>query len=279
MRPKESPNVAALRSQLDRLTAFLAGQPGDGVQALAGSGMPQPQPHPGQDRQPRPVPLAQLVDTEPVVAAVLRAVGQHRAVRPDRGCHPPVGRHGVTRGMRGRDDGQRHPHGGDDPRAAALASVSGFKLFVTTTPDDLLARAIDAAPHNPAPRIALVRYEDGEVSYVLAPQRLGVGPAELQAINPRLIYCALTGYGDRGPLKDRAGYDQVLQSFPDGNKAAAAELKKGLALVELGQQEAGIAALRHVVQRYPKSNEAMQARDRLRKLGVATTGTEARRPQ
>jgi tol-pal system protein YbgF len=72
-------------------------------------------------------------------------------------------------------------------------------------------------------------------------------------------------------------YDQVLQSFPDGNKAAAAELKKGLALVELGQQEAGIAALRHVMQRYPKSNEAMQARDRLRKLGVATTGAAAAR--
>jgi tol-pal system protein YbgF len=74
-------------------------------------------------------------------------------------------------------------------------------------------------------------------------------------------------------------YDQVLQSFPDGTKAAAAELKKGMALVELGQQEAGIAALRHVIQRYPKSNEAIQARDRLRKLGVATTGAEARRQQ
>jgi tol-pal system protein YbgF len=74
-------------------------------------------------------------------------------------------------------------------------------------------------------------------------------------------------------------YDLVLQSFPDGNKTAAAELKKGLALIELGQQEAGIASLRHVIQRYPKSNEALQARDRLRKLGVATTGTTARRDQ
>jgi tol-pal system protein YbgF len=72
-------------------------------------------------------------------------------------------------------------------------------------------------------------------------------------------------------------YDQVLQSFPDGTKAASAELKKGLALVELGQQEAGIAALRHVVQRYPKSNEALQARERLRKLGVATTGAVTRK--
>jgi tol-pal system protein YbgF len=72
-------------------------------------------------------------------------------------------------------------------------------------------------------------------------------------------------------------YDQVLQTFPDGTKAASAELKKGLALVELGQQEAGIAALRHVVQRYPKSNEALQARERLRKLGVATTGAVTRK--
>ena len=32
-------------------------------------------------------------------------------------------------------------------------------------------------------------------------------------LNERLIYCALTGYGDRGPLKDRAGYDQVLQTM------------------------------------------------------------------
>src|SRR5437762_3557710 len=74
-------------------------------------------------------------------------------------------------------------------------------------------------------------------------------------------------------------YDQVLQSFPDGNKAASAELKKGLALIELGQQEAGITALRHVIQRYPKSNEALQARERLRKLGVATVGTTARKAQ
>ena len=33
------------------------------------------------------------------------------------------------------------------------------------------------------------------------------------AINPRLIYCAVTGYGETGPLKDKAGYDQVLQTM------------------------------------------------------------------
>src|SRR6202167_1389566 len=61
-------------------------------------------------------------------------------------------------------------------------------------------------------------------------------------------------------------YDQVLQNFPTGNKAPSADLKKGLSLIELGQKEDGIAELKHVTQRYPHSNEAMQARERLRKL-------------
>jgi tol-pal system protein YbgF len=65
-------------------------------------------------------------------------------------------------------------------------------------------------------------------------------------------------------------YDQVLQNFPSGNKAAAAQLKKGLALVQLGQRDDGIRELKHVVQRYPRSNEALQAKEALRKLGVAT---------
>ena len=70
-------------------------------------------------------------------------------------------------------------------------------------------------------------------------------------------------------------YDQVLQNFPTGNKSASAQLKKGFSLIELGKQDDGVAELRHVIQRYPKSNEALQARERLRKLGVAT-GAPAR---
>lgn len=45
------------------------------------------------------------------------------------------------------------------------------------------------------------------------PERLGIGFAQLAAINPRLIYCSVTGYGSRGPLKAKAGYDQVLQTM------------------------------------------------------------------
>ena len=45
------------------------------------------------------------------------------------------------------------------------------------------------------------------------PRRLGIDFDALSAVNPRLIYCAVTGYGDNGPMKDKAGYDQVLQTM------------------------------------------------------------------
>ncbi len=64
-------------------------------------------------------------------------------------------------------------------------------------------------------------------------------------------------------------YDQVLQNFPSGNKAASAQLKKGFALIELGKQDDGTTELKHLIQRYPHSPEALQARERLRKLGVS----------
>ncbi len=37
--------------------------------------------------------------------------------------------------------------------------------------------------------------------------RLGIGYEALKVINPKIIYCAITGYGQTGPYKDRAGHD------------------------------------------------------------------------
>ena len=41
--------------------------------------------------------------------------------------------------------------------------------------------------------------------------RLGVGKDELQKINPQLIYCSISGYGQTGPLSDAPAYDQIVQ--------------------------------------------------------------------
>lgn len=44
-------------------------------------------------------------------------------------------------------------------------------------------------------------------------ERLGLGYAALKAVNPRLIYCSISGYGQTGPLKDRPSFDIVLQAM------------------------------------------------------------------
>ena len=68
-------------------------------------------------------------------------------------------------------------------------------------------------------------------------------------------------------------YDLCSEKYPTGNKAAAAQLKKGFALLALDEKTAGIRELRSLVQRFPDSHEADLARQRLKKLGIATPTT------
>ena len=69
-------------------------------------------------------------------------------------------------------------------------------------------------------------------------------------------------------------YDKVLEQYPGGNKVPSAQLKKGLALLELGQTQAGTRELNNLIARYPRSIEASQARERLKKPAP----TAARKP-
>lgn len=79
-----------------------------------------------------------------------------------------------------------------------LAAVLDIK-----NPEDLdtllsLIESADVLVHNFRPTVA---------------PRIGIGYEQLRALNPRLIYCAVSGYGESGPLKDKAGFDQVLQTM------------------------------------------------------------------
>ncbi len=55
--------------------------------------------------------------------------------------------------------------------------------------------------------ILLENYKVGDL------KRYGLGYDRLSALNPRLIYCSITGFGQDGPLKDRAGYDFMVQGM------------------------------------------------------------------
>ncbi len=71
-------------------------------------------------------------------------------------------------------------------------------------------------------------------------------------------------------------YDHVLTNYPKSFKLAPAHLKKGMALIELGQKTSGVRELRDVVKRFPGTEEERRARAKLKELGVAVTATASR---
>lgn len=53
--------------------------------------------------------------------------------------------------------------------------------------------------------------------------RLGLGYAELRAMNPALVYCAVSGFGQTGPMKDAPAYDQIIQGLSGMMSVTGAE--------------------------------------------------------
>ncbi|MGN6230512.1 MAG: CaiB/BaiF CoA transferase family protein [Trinickia sp.] len=69
----------------------------------------------------------------------------------------------------------------------------------------------------------------------------GLDYASLKAVNPRLVYCSITGFGQTGPYASRAGYDFLIQGMgglmsltgrPDGTEGGG-PLKVGVALTDI----------------------------------------------
>jgi tol-pal system protein YbgF len=68
-------------------------------------------------------------------------------------------------------------------------------------------------------------------------------------------------------------FNAVLESFPGSAKAPAAKLRKGLAMMELNERTAGILQLKQLIQRYPQSPEANQAKRKLEGMGIKVAAT------
>ncbi|MCM5682903.1 CoA transferase [Schlegelella sp. S2-27] len=55
--------------------------------------------------------------------------------------------------------------------------------------------------------------------------RLGVGYDTLSRLNPRLVYCSITGYGQHGPYRDEPGHDLTTAPWPASVTRSAAVAK------------------------------------------------------
>ena len=96
--------------------------------------------------------------------------------------------------------------GRDTTEAAYYLSANRGKRSVTVdiskAEGQQLVRKLAAAAD-----IVVENYKVGQLA------RYGLDYARLAAENPRLIYCSITGFGQDGPYKDRAGYDFIIQAM------------------------------------------------------------------
>jgi tol-pal system protein YbgF len=70
------------------------------------------------------------------------------------------------------------------------------------------------------------------------------------------------------PEEALATFTKVLEDYPTSDKAAAAQLKKGLIYLKMGDQGQGVVNLQYVVYEHPGTREADLAREQLRSLGL-----------
>ncbi len=126
------------------------------------------------------------------------------------------------------------PPGGDNLRSYPSTLQAESRAFIGVNRSKHGVVLDLKQPEGLAALLRLVREADVLVHNFRpgVPKRLGIGHEQLNAINPRLIYCAVTGYGETGPMKDKAGYDQVLQTMTgmcalQGKRGGAPEIIYG----------------------------------------------------
>ncbi|MEA4987038.1 MAG: CaiB/BaiF CoA-transferase family protein [Anaerovorax sp.] len=77
-------------------------------------------------------------------------------------------------------------------------------------------------------------------------EKLGLGYEVLKEINPKIIYCSLTGYGQNGPLKNKAGHD-INYLARSGNMSCAGRKETGPVLTNMQIADLAVGSLNSVV--------------------------------
>jgi len=145
---------------------------------------------------------------------------------------------------------------GDDTRGLGPPFRDGLSAYFACCNRNKKSLAIDLGSPAARPLIeALVRRADVVVENFRTgtAEKLGIGYEHLAAINPRLVYCSISGYGRSGPGAMRPGYDYVIQAetglMSITGDANGEPQKVGVAVADLATgQNAAIAilaALRH----------------------------------
>ena len=155
------------------------------------------------------------------------------------------------------------PGSGDDTRAWGPPdfSAAGYSAYYASTNRNKRSVTVDIANRAGQQLIATLAQQSDvlvENYKVGGAARHGLDYATLSKLNPRLIYCSITGFGQTGPYAPRAGYDAMIQGMsglmsitgkPRAESGSGPQ-KVGVAMVDLSTGlYAAIAVLAALVQR------------------------------
>lgn len=104
----------------------------------------------------------------------------------------------------------------------------------------------------------------------------GLDYDRLRAVNPRVIYCSITGFGATGPHRDRPGYDPVVQAY-SGIMSITGEpgrppVRTGPAIVDMGTAMWGAAGVLGALFARERTGEGSRVETSLLESGVAWVG-------
>jgi crotonobetainyl-CoA:carnitine CoA-transferase CaiB-like acyl-CoA transferase len=94
---------------------------------------------------------------------------------------------------------------------------------------------------------------------------LGFGPEQLAALNPALVQCSISAWGQAGPLAPLGGYDHVIQAATgmmalQGNDPAAPPVKVGFPVIDMGAALMAALAITAAVAGQRRGSAAQEAR-------------------
>jgi crotonobetainyl-CoA:carnitine CoA-transferase CaiB-like acyl-CoA transferase len=112
-----------------------------------------------------------------------------------------------------------NPHGGDLARQlGADPTLAGEQLGASFLAQNAGKRSVALDLKNDDDRAAFTRLV-ADYDVILenfrpgVMDRLGFGWDSVRTLNPSMIYCAVSGFGQTGPLRDRPAYDQIIQGL------------------------------------------------------------------
>lgn len=109
--------------------------------------------------------------------------------------------------------------------------------------------------------------------------RLGLTWENVRAVNPRVVFCSISGYGEHGELRNKGGYDLMVQAFSGAMSTTGYEggppVRTGVSFIDMATGMSAYAAIVSALYAREKTGEGTWVRASLLETSVALLGYHA----